>query len=76
MTSDTSHVRLLVSSDKMNQRMLKLINKLERDFYISKHRLISQRENQIMDYTIVSDNKLSSVALHQNHAIIFIEMLE
>ena len=35
---------------------------------ISKHHLISQRENEIMGYTIVSGNKPSSVALHQNHA--------
>ena len=28
-----------------------------------------------MGYTIVSGNKPSSVALHQNHAIVFIEML-
>ena len=27
-----------------------------------------------MAYTIVSGNKSSSVALHQNHAILFIEM--
>ena len=28
-----------------------------------------------MGYTSVSDNKPSSVALHQNHAIVFIEKL-
>ena len=38
-----------------------LYNKLERDFQISKHHLISQRENYIMSYTIVSGNKPSSV---------------
>ena len=42
---------------------------------ISKHHLICQRENKIMGYTIVSDNKQSSVSLHQNHAKVFIEML-
>ena len=53
------------------------LKKIERGFQISKHNLISQRENEIMGYTIVSGNKPSPVALHQNHAIIvvFIEML-
>ena len=52
-------------------------NKLERDFQISNHHFISHRKNKIMGYTIVSDNKPSSVALHQNHAIVLlIEMLE
>ena len=51
-------------------------NKLERDFQISKHYLISQRENEIMGYTIVSDNKPSSVALYQNHTIVYIEILK
>ena len=31
-------------------------NKLERDFQISKHHLIGQKENEIMGYTIVSGN--------------------
>ena len=48
---------------------------LERDFQISKHYLISQRENLIMGKTIISDNKPSSVDLHHNHATVFIEML-
>ena len=30
-------------------------NILERDFQISKHHLISQRENKIMGYTIISE---------------------
>ena len=53
-------------------------NKLERDFQICKHHLISQRENTIMGYTIVSGNRPSSVALHvhHNHAIVFIEILK
>ena len=41
-------------------------NKLERDFKISNHHLtclIGQREYLIIGYTIVSDNKPSSVAL-------------
>ena len=42
---------------------------------ISKHHLISQREHKIMDYTIVSGNKPSSVAINQKHAKVFIEML-
>ena len=50
-------------------------NKLERDFQISKHHLISQKENQIMGYMIVLGKKPSSVGLHQNHAIVLIEML-
>ena len=50
-------------------------NNFEQDFQISKHHFISQRENQIMGYTLVSGNKPSSVALHQNHIIVFIEML-
>ena len=50
-------------------------NKLERNFKISNHLLISQRENYIMGYTIVLGNKPSSVTLHQNHAVVFIEML-
>ena len=50
-------------------------NKFERDFQISKHHSISQRENKILGYTIVSGNKPSSVALHRDHAIVLIEML-
>ena len=41
------------------------LSKLEREFQISKHHLISQKE----------DNKPPSKALHQNRAIVFIEML-
>ena len=52
-------------------------NKLERDFQISHYHLhvTSQREHKIMGHTIVSGNKHSSVALHQNNVIVFIEML-
>ena len=39
---------------------------------MSKHHLLSQRENYILGYSIVSGNISSSVALHQNHAIISI----
>ena len=44
--------------------ILAVANKLEQDFQISKHHLISQRENYIMVYTIVLDNKPSSLS-HQ-----------
>ena len=44
----------------------KWAKQLERDFLIIKHHLISQRENKIMGYTIVSGNKPSSVALHSS----------
>ena len=39
--------------------------------YNETSKLISQRENYITSYTIVSGNKPSSVALHQNHTIVF-----
>ena len=53
-----------------------LNNKLERDSKLKiKIHLISQRENYIMGYTIVSGNKPSSVVLHQNYLIVFIEIL-
>ena len=42
-------------------------NKLEWDFQMIKHYLISQRENLTMCYRIVLGNKPSSVALHQNN---------
>ena len=58
------------------RHMLSGKNKLDRDFQISKYHLISQRENCIMSNRIVLGNKPSSVAQHQNHAIVFIEMLE
>ena len=45
------------------------INKLERDFQISKHHLIK------LDNGLVSGNKPSSVALHQNHILVFTEIL-
>ena len=48
-------------------------NKLERDFQISKHHLISQKESQMMGQTIVSGNKLASVDLFQKLAIVFLE---
>ena len=50
-----------------------MYNKLQRDFKIRKHHFISQRENSIMGYTIVSGNKPSPVAInvHQNHAKVF-----
>ena len=53
-----------------NRDVCQLKNKLERDFQISKHNFLSQRENYIMGYPIVSGNKPSSVALHQ-HSIIY-----
>ena len=49
---------------------------LTRGLHISKHHLISQRENEIVGYTTILGSKPSSVALHQKYAILVIEMLE
>ena len=49
------------------------LQQLEPDFQISKHDLFCQRENWITGHTIVSVNKHSPLALHQNDAMVSIE---
>ena len=49
------------------------MNKLERDFKISKHHWISETQNCTIGLYFVLGNKPSSVSLLQSHAIVFIE---
>ena len=45
-------------------------NKLERDFKLVSTMKLVREKIRLYGYTIVSDNKPSSIALHLNHAIV------